>query len=92
MSNTEALRLRDLAVAIALAKGRQLVPDGPYVYEDPVIAISYRTSVTGEHVLSVHKRSFSELQVLCLTWRDDGDAVVVTHLTGSWQDRLKRLA
>ena len=44
------------------------------------------------YTLDVWKISETETKVLSVIWKDGGDAVVVIHRTGSWEDSLKRLA
>jgi hypothetical protein len=92
----QALALRDLAVIVAKAKGatttQVTAPDQPgqYVFEDARLRIVYST--TAPQTLDVFKRGDLDLKLLSVIWIDDGDAVVVLHRTGSWEDSLRRLA
>ena len=85
----QALQLRDLAVIVAKAKGELTGPD-LYSYQDARIRIEYCSGKP--HVLDVFKRGDSNLKVLSVVWNAGGDAVVVLHHGGSWEDSLKRVA
>jgi hypothetical protein len=100
----QALTLRDLAVQVVMAKGvltlknnnetfgRTEVSTAPdlYSYQDARIRIEYCSGKP--HVLDVFKRGDSNLKVLSVVWNAGGDAVVVLHHGGSWEDSLKRVA
>jgi hypothetical protein len=88
-ADEQALALRDLAVRVVMAKGVISGPD-VYSYADSRIRIEY--DVSGPHVLDVFKHSDSNSKVLSVIWNDGGDAAVVLHRTGSWEDSLRRLA
>jgi hypothetical protein len=92
----QALALRDLAVIVAKAKGatttQTTAPDQPsqYVFEDARLRIVYNS--TAPQALDVYRRGDLDLKVLSVIWNDGGDAVVVLHRTGSWEDNLRRVA
>jgi len=66
-----------------------------YDYTDVLFKIAYRAATSAApHAIEILKRSFVERQLLNVVWRDDddGDAMVVLHRVGSWQDSLRRVA
>ena len=85
----QALVLRDLAMIVAKAKGVVTAPD-QHVFEDARLRIVY--SSTAPQALDVLRRGDLDLKVLSVIWDDGGDAVVVLHRSGSWEDWLMRLA
>jgi hypothetical protein len=88
-ANKQALALRDLAVIVAKAKGASTAPD-QHVFEDARLRIVY--SSTTPLALDVFRRGDLDLKVLSVIWNDGGDAVVVLHRSGSWEDWLKTVA
>jgi hypothetical protein len=89
LAEKQALALRDLAVIVAKAKG-VIVPPDLFSYRDTRICIEYSSGKP--QALDVFRRGDLDLKVLSVIWNDDGDAVVVLHRTGSWEDSLRRLA
>ena len=87
-AENEALALRDLAVIVVTSRGEQRGTS--YSYADARLRIDYCAGTP--HVISIHKHSFSTVEVLNVIWRDGGDVVIVLHRGGSWQDALRRLA
>jgi hypothetical protein len=85
----QALVLRDLAMIVGKAKGVVTAPD-QHVFEDARLRIVY--SSTAPQALDVFRRSDLDLKVLSVVWNDGGDADVVLHRSGSWEDYLKRVA
>jgi hypothetical protein len=85
----QALVLRDLAMIVAKAKGVVTAPT-QHVFEDARLRIVY--SSTAPQALDVLRRGDLDLKVLSVIWDDGGDAVVVLHRSGSWEDWLMRLA
>jgi hypothetical protein len=88
-SKKQAMGLLDLAVIVARAKGVITAPD-QHVFEDARLRIVY--SSTAPQALDVFRRGDLVLKVLSVIWNDGGDAVVVLHRSGSWEDYLKRVA
>jgi hypothetical protein len=86
----QALGLLDLAVIVAKAKGVITPPPYQHVFEDARLRIVY--SSTAPQALDVFRRGDLDLKVLSVIWNDGGDAVVVLHRSGSWEDYLKRVA
>jgi hypothetical protein len=98
LAEKQALALRDLAVIVAKTNGATTTqaaePGQPtqYVFEDDRLRIVYDSTTTPQ-TLDVFRRGDLDLKVLSVIWNDgDGDAVVVLHRTGSWEDSLRRLA
>jgi hypothetical protein len=91
LAEKQALALRDLAVNVAKAKGVITAPD-VHSYHDARIRIEYSNGKP--QALDVFRRGDTslDLKVLSVIWNDGGDAVVVLHRTGSWEDSLRRLA
>jgi hypothetical protein len=89
LAEKQALALRDLAVIVAKAKGVIIAPD-LFSYRDMHIRVEYSSGKP--QALDVFRLGDLDLKVLSLIWNDGGDAVVVLHRTGSWEDSLKRLA
>jgi hypothetical protein len=91
LADKQALALRDLAVTIAKAKG-VLISNTPelYSYRDTRLRIEYSNG--RPQALDVYRFGELELKVLSVIWIDPGDAVIVLHRTGSWEDSLRRLA
>ena len=92
MADREALALRDLAVAVAKAKGVLISEHARslYSYRDTRLRIEY---INGRpQVLDVYRHGELELKVLTVIWIDGGDAMIVLHRGGSWEDSLRRLA
>jgi hypothetical protein len=89
LAEKQALALRDLAVIVAKAKGVISGPD-QYTYQDARLRIVY--SSTTPQALDVCRRGDLDLKLLSVIWQDGGDAVVVLHRTGSWEDSLRRVA
>jgi hypothetical protein len=91
MADREALSLRDLAVAVAKAKGVRIsnTPE-PYSYRDTRLRLEYSNG--RPQALDVYRHGELELKVLSVIWIDGGDAVIVLHRGGSWEDSLRRLA
>jgi hypothetical protein len=89
LAEKQALALRDLAVIVAKAKGVIIAPD-LFSYRDMRIRIE--CSSGKPQALDVFRLGDLDLKVLSVIWNDGGDAVVVLHRTGSWEDSLKRLA
>jgi hypothetical protein len=79
--------LRDLAVIIAKAKSVIVAPD-LYSFHDLRIRIEY---ANGKPQAIDVWRGGLDLKVLSVVWQDHGDAVVVLHRTGSWEDSLRKL-
>ena len=94
-ADKQALALRDLAVAVAKAKGvliSEANGQNLYSYHDARLRIEY---INGRpQVLDVYRHGASwNWKVLSVIWDDDGgDAMIVLHRTGSWEDSLRRLA
>ena len=91
LAEKQALALRDLAVKIAREKG-VLISNTPelFSYRDTRLRIEYSNG--RPQVLDVYRHGELELKVLSVIWIDSGDAVIVLHRTGSWEDSLRRLA
>jgi hypothetical protein len=89
LAEKQALALRDLAVTVAKAKGVLIGPE-LYAYHDARIRIEYNNGKP--QALDVYRHGELELKVLSVIWSDGGDAVVVLHRGGSWEDSLRRLA
>ena len=91
MADREALSLRDLAVAVAKAKGVR-ISNTPelYSYRDTRLRLEYSNG--RPQALDVYRHGELELKVLSVIWIDGGDAVIVLHRGGSWEDSLRRLA
>jgi hypothetical protein len=85
----QPLVLSDLAVIVAKEKGVITAPD-QHVFDDGRLRIVY--SSMAPQVLDVFRRGDLDLKVLSVIWNDGGDAVVVLHRSGSWEDYLKRVA
>jgi hypothetical protein len=85
----QALALRDLAVFVAKAKGVVTAPD-VHSYHDARLRIEYSNGK--RQALDVFRRGDLDFKVLSVIWNDGGDAVVVLHRTGSWEDNLRRVA
>jgi len=96
LAEKQALALRDLAVIVAKAKGVIISTNQPgdlYAYHDARIRIEYNNGNNGKpQALDVYRHGELELKVLSVIWNDGGDAVVVLHRGGSWEDSLRRLA
>jgi hypothetical protein len=91
-ADKQALALRDLAVGIAKAKGGLISEANArhlYSYRDTRLRIEYANGKP--QALDVYRRGELELKVLSVIW-NDGDAVIVLHRTGSWEESLRRLA
>ena len=92
MAEKQALALRDLAVIVAKAKGVIIAPD-LYTYQDPRIRIEYNNGKPQAlDLFKLGEKGSLDPKVLSVIWRDGGDAVIVLHRTGSWEDWLRRLA
>jgi hypothetical protein len=100
MSKAEqhALSLRNVAVQVARTKGRRSAA-GVWSYADKRLRIELDTS--DPNALTVWKISERESKVLAVIWQEvkadanddaSGDAVVVVHRGGSWEDSLLRVA
>ena len=94
LADKQALALRDLAVTIAKTKGVLISEANAQVlfsYHDARLRIEY---INGRpQVLDVYRHGELELKVLSVIWDDDGgDAMIVLHRGGSWEDSLRRLA
>ena len=91
MADREALSLRDLAVAVAKAKGVR-ISNTPelYSYRDTRLRLEYSNG--RPQALDVYRHGELELKVLSVIWIDGGDAVIVLHRGGSWENSLRRLA
>ena len=94
MAEKQALALRDLAVQVVMAKGTVTASD-LYSFHNDRIRIEYGSGKP--HTLDLFKRGdigSRDTKVLSVIWNDgdDGDAVVVLHRGGSWENSLKRLA
>ena len=94
-ADNQTLALRDLAVAVVKAKGvliSEANAQSLYSYHDARLRIEY---INGRpQVLDVYRHGASwNWKVLSVIWDDDGgDAMIVLHRTGSWEDSLRRLA
>jgi hypothetical protein len=91
LAEKQALALRDLAMTVAKAKG-VLISNTPelYSYRDTRLRIEYSNGKP--QALDVYRHGELELKVLSVIWLDGGDAVIVLHRGGSWEDSLRRLA
>ena len=87
----QALALRDLAVTIAKAKG-VLISNAPELYSFRDMRLRIEYSNGRPQALDVYRHGELELKVLSVIWNDGGDAVIVLHRGGSWEDSLRRLA
>jgi hypothetical protein len=91
LAEKQALALRDLAVSVVMAKGTITASD-LYSYHDARIRIEYGSGKP--KALDVFKRGdigSRDAKVLSVVW-NDGDAVIVLHHGGSWENSLKRVA
>jgi hypothetical protein len=92
-ADKQALALRDLAVMVAKTKGVLRSEADALVlfsYHDARLRIEY---INGSpQVLDVYRHGELELKVLSVIWDDGGDAMIVLHRGGSWEDSLRRLA
>jgi hypothetical protein len=94
LAEKQALALRDLALRVVMAKGTVAASD-LYSYHDERIRIEYCSGKP--QALDLFKRGemgSRDARVLSVVWNDggDGDAVVVLHHGGSWENSLKRAA
>jgi hypothetical protein len=88
LAETQALALRDLAVTVAKAEGVMSSPD-VHSYQDARLRIIYGSKTP--QALEVFSHGELDLKVLSVIW-NVGDAAVLLHRTGSWEDSLRRLA
>jgi hypothetical protein len=88
LAEKQALALRDLAVIVAKARGVISSPD-VHSYQDARLRIVYGSKTP--QALDLLSRGELDLKVLSVIW-NDGDAVVLLHRTGSWEDWLRWLA
>jgi hypothetical protein len=95
-AENQALELRDLAVQVVKAKGVIISTNQPgdlYTYQDARIRIEYNNGKPQAlDLFKLGEMGSSDAKVLSVIWNDDGDAVVVLHRTGSWEESLWRLA
>jgi hypothetical protein len=94
LAEKQALALRDLAVNVVMAKGTVTASD-LYSFHDARIRIEYGSGKP--RTLDLFKRGVvgsRDAKVLSVVWNDggDGDAVIVLHHGGSWENSVKRVA
>jgi hypothetical protein len=92
LADKQALALRDLAVNVVMVKGAITASD-LHSYHDARIRIEYCRGKP--HTLDLFKRGVvgsRDAKVLSVIWNDGGDAVVVLHRGGSWENSLKGVA
>jgi hypothetical protein len=101
MAEKQALALRDLAVMVAKAKGVIISTDRPgdlYTYQDTRIRIEYCSGnmpngrPASLELFKLGDTASRDPKVLSVIWQDGGDAVVVLHRAGSWEESLKRVS
>jgi hypothetical protein len=91
-ADEHALSRRDVAMLVARTKGRRSAA-GVWSYADKRLRIEFDTS--DPHALTIWKISETETKVLSVIWQSadvNGDAVIVLHRGGSWEDSLEMLA
>jgi hypothetical protein len=70
-------------------EGASTAPD-QHMFEDARLRIVYSSTAPQAH--DVFRRGDLDLKVLSVIWNSGGDAVVVLHRSGSWEDWLKTVA
>jgi hypothetical protein len=96
---SRALRLRDLARAVALAQGQQGVEDGirVVIYDGPRLRLRFTPGIAGAdnpesmEVWKIGERGAAALVLSCY-WNAHGLDSILKYLRGSWENALKLLA